>query len=108
MNIQNHEQPCGRGRGIWAKSVKVCSNLACRLTRLREQLILNLAKEAKGLVSEALMRRALAEAEALAFSTRYPLLFLPALAEEKVLSAKQWTARQKEIIDRQRALGRIL
>lgn len=67
-----------------------------------------LAVQVQGQISELLVRRAIIEAEALAWSTRYPLLFLPVLAEEKVQKAGQWAGRQHEILERQKALATIL
>lgn len=43
------------------------------------------------------VRLALVEAEALAWSTAYPHLFLPALAEEKIQYVRQWTRRQAQV-----------
>ena len=40
------------------------------------------------------VKSAVTEAEALAWSTPYPHLFLPALAEEKIACVQQWTRRQ--------------
>jgi hypothetical protein len=41
----------------------------------------------------------------LAWSTPYPLLFLPALAEEKVMGAAQWANRQQMILQRAQGLA---
>jgi hypothetical protein len=46
---------------------------------------------------ERLVRLALNEAEAVAWQTRYPHLFFPALATEKVRSVAAWNARQQSV-----------
>ena len=46
------------------------------------------------------LRRAANEAAALAWATAFPLLFFPALFEEKVVAAGQRAARQAEIRSR--------
>jgi hypothetical protein len=72
--------------------------LKCRLKR-------RLATEVQGRIPEQLVNQAVAEAEALAWSTPYPLLFLPGLVEEKVLNAGHWASRQREILERQKSLA---
>jgi hypothetical protein len=44
-----------------------------------------------------LVKLSVTEAEALAWSTPYPHLFLPALAEEKIACVQLWTLRQSRI-----------
>jgi len=90
---------------LWSKSVQACRNCVARMAELRNELMTRLAEEAKSRLSESLVHRALTEAEALADSTQYPLLFLPALAEEKILIARQRAERQREILKRQRTLA---
>jgi hypothetical protein len=46
---------------------------------------------------EQLVRLALNEAEAAAWQTRYPHLFFPALATEKVRAVAAWNARQESV-----------
>jgi hypothetical protein len=72
---------------------------------LKYRLKRNLAHEVKSRVPDQLLKSAVAEAEALAWSTPYPLLFLPGLVEEKVLKADRWTVRQKEILARHSTLA---
>ncbi len=48
-----------------------------------------------------LVRQAVNEAAALAATTAFPNLFLPALAEEKVLFASQWQMKQERILREQ-------
>lgn len=83
--------------GTFAKCTELCRNAARKLKQLEEQLAKKLAAEVEGSVPQQLIRQAMNEAEALAWATRYPLLFLPDLAEEKVLSARQWNRRQQQI-----------
>ena len=54
---------------------------------------------------DKLVRQSMTEAEALAWSTPYPLLVLPVLMEEKVAGACEWARRQREILERQRELS---
>ena len=108
MNTKNLRNPLEtkvKGNGPLARSIQACCGLALKLKQLREQLMLRLVEEVQGRVSEALVRKALIEAEALAWSTQFPLLFLPVLAEEKVRTVGQWTGRQHEILERQKALS---
>jgi hypothetical protein len=46
---------------------------------------------------ERLLRLALNEAEAVAWQTRYPHLFFPVLATEKVQSLTAWAAHQRAV-----------
>jgi hypothetical protein len=46
---------------------------------------------------ERLVRLALNEAEAAAWQTRYPHLFFPTLAAEKVRAVAAWNARQQSV-----------
>jgi hypothetical protein len=94
--------------GAWNRSVQACRNMAAKFNQLSARLMEKLAVEAQGLVSEPALERAVVEAGALAWSTPYPLLFLPALAEEKVLNARQWAGQQQEIFRRQQALAAVL
>jgi hypothetical protein len=68
-------------------------------------LIWKLGVEMQGGLSLAMVRRAVTQAEALAWSTSYPTLFLPVLAEEKVASARRWARYQHGVLERQRVLA---
>jgi hypothetical protein len=83
-------------------------NLARKFGELRDELRAKLEVDAQDSTSGKLIRQAVVEAEAVAWSTPYPLLFLPALAEEKVLAAKRWADRQQLILRRQRELANLL
>jgi len=87
--------------GPWARSVQACRDAAARFNQLTEQLIQKLIADVQGLLPENMVRQAVIEAEALAWSTPFPLLFLPVLAEEKVLTARRWVRQQTEILERQ-------
>jgi hypothetical protein len=72
---------------------------------LKYRLKRKLTTEVKGRIPDQLVSQAVAEADALAWSTPYPVLFLPGLVEEKILHAGQWASRQREILARQKALA---
>ena len=63
-----------------------------------KQLLAELAGEYKASLPGQWLDRAFAEAEAVAWSTPYPLLFLPELAHEKVRNVRRWAERQQEIL----------
>jgi predicted secreted hydrolase len=54
-------------------------------------------------VQDQMLRLVLNEAEALAWQTRFPHLFFPALAVEKVQEAAAWDSRQRAVAGRTRA-----
>jgi hypothetical protein len=87
-----------------------CRNAAAKLDELRIKVLRMLAfdSDTGAELPQALLERAVAEAEALAWTTPYPLLFLPALAEEKVVHARQWSERQQEILAREGAAVAIV
>jgi hypothetical protein len=86
-----------------AKSLPACrQHVAAKSHLLRNRLAQTLAPELKGRAPDRLVRQAVTEAEALAWSTPYPLLFLPVLFEEKLTSARQWADRQQEVLERQK------
>lgn len=70
------------------------------LDSLKEKLLRPLIEETSDQHAEAALRRAGTEAAALAWTTPFPLLFLPALLAEKVARAEQHLARQKKIFER--------
>jgi hypothetical protein len=65
---------------------------------LKSALAKRLSAEYDGVASR-LVHQAINEACALASLTLEPLLFLPALAEEKVQQAAAWSARQHSLLD---------
>ena len=87
-------------------SLSACRNhVAVKSQLLKNRLSDTLTPELKGRAPERLVRQAVTEAEALAWSTPYPLLFLPVLVEEKLTSARDWADRQQEIPGRQQTLA---
>lgn len=80
--------------------LQTCRSVAAKVASLKNRLVARLSAEAKDWLPENLFRQAFVEAEALAWSTSFPLLFLPALAEEKMRNVEQWVGRQRQIMDR--------
>jgi hypothetical protein len=70
------------------------------LDSLKERLLRPLLEKNGDQQTEVVLRRAGTEAAALAWTTPFPLLFLPALLDEKVDKAEQHLARQKTILQR--------
>lgn len=101
-NSLNHRS---QGRDWEAKPVRPCRSETLKSNLLKYRLKRSLAAEASGRVPDQMLNQAVAEAEALAWTTPYPLLFLPGLVEEKVLTADRWAGRQHEILERQKALA---
>jgi hypothetical protein len=75
---------------------------ACRekIHQLKETITADLASRFGGTLRLEIVRQVVNEADALAASTGFPALFLPVLAEEKVVLASQWQARQRTIRER--------
>jgi hypothetical protein len=94
-----------QGRDLEAKPVRPCRSEVLKSNLLKYRLKRNLATEASSRIPDQMLNRAVAEAEALAWTTPYPLLFLPGLVEEKVLTADRWASRQQEILKRQKSLA---
>jgi hypothetical protein len=84
-----------------ARCTAACRTAGRKLKQLEEQLAAKFFAETRGTIPGQLIQQAINEAEALAWSTRYPLLFLPELAEEKVRGARQWASRQQQILHQQ-------
>ena len=96
-----------RSRVLAAVPVHACQRAQATSRELKNRL----ARQSGGwsgwfrFLPEPLVRQAATEAEALAWATPYPLLFLPVLVEEKIEGARQWASRQREILERQTALA---
>jgi len=88
--------------GPLARSVQACRDVAAKFNEPTDRLMQKLVADVQGLLPEYMVKQAVTEAEALACSTPFPLLFLPVLAEEKVQTARQWARHQSEILERQR------
>jgi hypothetical protein len=73
---------------------------ACRaaVNGMGKQFLAELAGEYKSSLPGQWLERAFADAEAVAWSTPYPLLFLPELAREKVHNVRRWAERQQQIL----------
>jgi len=69
--------------------------IVTRLDEYKTRLLEELKPESQRFLD--LAKLAFMEAEALAWSTLYPHLFLPALAEEKIACLQQWTFHQSRI-----------
>ena len=70
------------------------------LDSLKERLLRPLLDTSGDQQAESALRRAGTEAAALAWTTPFPLLFLPALLDEKVEKAREHLARQRSILQR--------
>jgi hypothetical protein len=70
------------------------------LDSFKERLLRPVLETSSDQRAEDALRRAGTEAAALAWTTPFPLLFLPALLDEKVDNARQHLARQKTILER--------
>jgi hypothetical protein len=97
-----------QGARTLAKCTEACRTATRKLKQLEEQLTQRITAEIQGGVPQQLIQQAMNEAEALAWSTKFPLLFLPELAEEKILSVRQWANRQHQILEQQRAHVTVL
>jgi hypothetical protein len=99
-NEANGREIRAKGAGTMAKCADACIAVARKLKQLEEQFIAKLSAEAQNEVPQQVVEQVMNEAGALAWNTRFPLLFLPDLAEEKIASARQWAARQQDILRR--------
>ncbi len=80
------------------------AGMETELERLKDRLLKELLNETENAALYAPLRRAANEAAALAWVTSYPLLFLPALLEEKVRLAVLQAKRQRLIRQRSAVL----
>lgn len=67
------------------------------LDQFKDRLLDQLMSQATTAEVQAALRHAANEAAAVAWTTPFPLLFLPALLEEKAQSARRHAARQERI-----------
>jgi len=84
--------------------VAVRGSLEAKLEELKARLLMPLIDESKNAAEAAPLRLAANEAAGLAWFTPFPLLFLPALLEEKVYAAQRQEARQRQIREKTEAL----
>jgi hypothetical protein len=75
-----------------------------RFEQLRTNVLAGLLATAPGDTLQLYLRRAVQEAEAIAWTTSFPLLLLPVLAEEKARIARTQATRQEEIRQRSQTL----
>ena len=92
-------------RAIVGSPTHNCQETATHSDVLKRRLTTRLAFETGGNLPDRVVKQAATDAEALAWSTPYPLLFLPVLMEEKVEGARLWMSRQREVLERQKALA---
>lgn len=93
-------QPKTAGHVAWGNRPRRLATRACRaaVNGMGKQVLAELAREYKASLPGQWLERAFAEAEAVAWSTPYPLLFLPELAHEKVQNVRRWAERQQQIL----------
>jgi hypothetical protein len=99
-NSLNHRNLSG---GTGPVSNRACRSKTLKSNLLKYRLKRDLVPEVTCCIPDQMLNGAVAEAEALAWSTPYPLLFLPGLVEEKILGVGRWASRQREILERQNA-----
>ena len=97
-NHRNHFKTAGPAPRV--NRPRAAAARACRaaVDGLGRQFLADLAGEYKSALPGQWLDRAFAEAEAVAWSTPYPLLFLPELAHEKVRNVRRWADRQQDIL----------
>ena len=80
-----------------------CRKLRAQIAGVKEAIF----TEARSAFSapEQLVRLALNEAEAAAWQTKYPHLFFPALAAEKVEAVAAWNAHQQSVRQNSRVIA---
>jgi len=82
----------GRCQSLLAQPGPIRQIVVTKLDDYKTRLLEELKAEPQTFLDH--VKSAITEAEALAWSTPYPHLFLPALAEEKIACVQQWTHRQ--------------
>jgi hypothetical protein len=98
---ENTAGPNGKTESSLTRSIEACRLVAAKFYNLKHSLTNRFMKELGNSVPGQLIDQAIFEAESLAWATSFPLLFLPALAEEKVLKAQKRAEHQREIWSRQ-------
>lgn len=98
------EGPPSMGTSLEAAINRFSSDCSEKLTKLKCRIASDLAHRFNNL-SGQLLWQAVNEADAIAATTAFPALVLPALAEEKVRDASLWAARQRLIRERPLALA---
>ncbi len=79
---------------------------AAAFTRLKDRIVRQLLEQTPVTDQAEFLRQIVGEAEALAWATTFPVLFFPALVEEKTATARAWVERQDKIRVRSQAFVR--
>jgi len=87
------------GKNRAAFKVRKRGNIWAELNEVKNKVARQLTFRYGNDLSEDSVRFAVNEADALAATLPYPLLFFPTLAEEKVLKASQWAEKQRQIFN---------
>ncbi len=97
-NQRNHFKTANRAP--WGDRTRKLAVRACRaaVNGMGKRMLAEIAGEYKSALPGQWLDRAFAEAEAVAWTTPYPLLFLPELAREKVQNVRRWAERQQQIL----------
>ena|ERR1017187_6845738 len=84
-----------RGRSLRKACRPSCRKIRAQIAGVKEAIF---AESSRAFPApERLVRLALNEAEAAAWQTKYPHLFFPTLAAEKVRAVAAWNARQQSV-----------
>jgi hypothetical protein len=84
------------GGGLFRNKCRAsCRKIRAQIAGVKEAIFAEYSRAFS--TSERLVRLALNEAEATAWQTRYPHLFFPTLAVEKVRAVAAWNARQESV-----------
>ena len=84
-----------RGRLLRKACGASCRKIRAQIAGVKEAIFAEYSRVFSA--PEQLVRLALNEAEAAAWQTKYPHLFFPALATEKVRAVAAWNARQESV-----------
>jgi hypothetical protein len=96
MNQRYQTKIPNRGQRPRSVSARACVRAVA--SHRAKEVLAELAGEYKAALPGLWLERAFADAEAVAWSTPYPLLFLPELAREKIDHVRHWTERQQQIL----------
>jgi hypothetical protein len=72
---------------------------------IKEHILADLTEEYAGALNPRAVRQVVCEANALAATTAFPVLFFPTLAEEKVRNASEWAVRHQPMREQAFALA---
>jgi hypothetical protein len=101
-NLTNESRENGNGASTLSQAcLKSCKRILAQIGRAKDAIFAEARDTLE--VQDQMLRLVLNEAEALAWQTRFPHLFFPALAVEKVQEAAAWDSRQRAVAGRTRA-----